>query len=44
MHKTIKSGVREVLFSMISKYEATKLAKDAEFQQKQDCLRIVKEF
>lgn len=40
MNKTIKSLERKLLFNMISKYELKKQEKEAECQQKQDCLHI----
>ncbi|KAH9640930.1 hypothetical protein HF086_015625 [Spodoptera exigua] len=44
MNKTIKSGVRELLFRMISKFEEKQQEKDVEFKRKQDCLRVVLNF
>ncbi|CAH0730572.1 unnamed protein product, partial [Brenthis ino] len=44
MNKTIKSGVREMLFRMIPKFEEKQQEKEALFNQKQDCLRVVLDF
>ncbi|KAF9408296.1 hypothetical protein HW555_011965 [Spodoptera exigua] len=44
MNKTIKSGVRELLFRIISKFEEKQQEKDVEFKRKQDCLRVVLNF
>ncbi|CAG9793020.1 unnamed protein product [Diatraea saccharalis] len=44
MNKTIKSGVRELLFRMISKFQEQKEENDAVFEEKQGCLRIILNF
>ncbi|XP_075977865.1 uncharacterized protein LOC142977677 [Anticarsia gemmatalis] len=44
MNKTIKSPMRELLYTMICKYDERKSEKDAKYQQKQVCLRVVQNF
>jgi len=44
MSKSIKSGVRKMLFCMIGKFNEKQQQREAAFKQKQDCLRVVLNF